>query len=330
MQVKLTSKAGNDRSKEGSPVGLKPIGWRTALIALGACLLWGGNVVALKLGLETFPPFWSGFWRMFVGALTVGVWAWARGRSLLPGREEWRPLVILSVLFTIQITMLNFGVDFTSPAYGIVLLNAHPIFANFIAHFFVPEDRLSPRRVIGLAAAFAGICVVFLGRPDSSLAAYPIWGNILVTLSALLLGIRIVYTQRLVQTIDPIRPVFWQMVLCLPPFLAAAAIWEQPATQAVGGQAVAAILYQGMIIAGLCFLVWTTLLQHHSPGSLSMFGFTSPIFGIVFSSLFFDEALTARLWLGLAAVTAGIVLVTKRKRSPLINPAAPAPRGAVR
>ena len=73
-------------------MGLKPIGWRTALIALGACLLWGGNVVALKLGLGTFPPFWSGFWRMFVGALTVGVWARARGSSLAPGREEWRPL----------------------------------------------------------------------------------------------------------------------------------------------------------------------------------------------------------------------------------------------
>ena len=311
-------------------MGLKPIGWRTALIALGACLLWGGNVVALKLGLETFPPFWSGFWRMFVGALTVGVWAWARGSSLAPGREEWRPLVILSVLFTIQITMLNFGVDFTSPAYGIVLLNAHPIFANFLAHFFVPEDRLSPGRVIGLAAAFGGVCVVFLGRPDSSLAAYPIWGNMLVTFSALLLGMRIVYTQRLVQTIDPIRPVFWQMVLCLPPFLAAAALWEQPATQAIGWEAVAAILYQGMIIAGVCFLVWTTLLQHHSPGSLSMFGFTSPIFGIVFSSLFFDEALTARLWLGLAAVTAGIVLVTRRKLTPLIDPVAPVPREAVR
>ena len=311
-------------------MSLKPIGWSTALIALGATVLWGGNVVALKLGLDTFPPFWSGFWRMFVGALSVGAWAWVRGTSLVPGRGEWRPLLFLSTLFTVQIMMLNVGVDFTSPAYGIVLLNTNPVFANLLAHFFVPEDRLSPRRVTGLAIAFCGVCFVFLGRPDASLAPFPVWGNVLVTLSALLLGSRIVYTQRLVQTIDPIRPVFWQMVLSLLPFLAAGAIWEQPATQAVSWAAVAAILYQGMIIAGLCFLVWTTLLQYHSPGSLSMFGFTAPIFGIVFSSLFFGEAMTARLWLGLTAVTAGILLVTRQKRTPLINTAMPAPRGAVR
>ena len=311
-------------------MSLKPIGWSTALIALGAALLWGGNVVALKLGLGTFPPLWSGFWRMFIGALTVGAWAWARGRALAPSREDWGPLVTLSVLFTIQTAMLNVGVDFTSPAYGIVLLNANPVFANLLAHFFVPEDRLSPQRVTGLAVAFAGVCLVFLGQADTSLAPHPFWGNVLVTLSALLLGARIVYTQRLVQKMDPIRPVFWQMVLCLPLFLAAGAIWEQPTTQAVSWEAVAAMLYQGIIVAGLCFVVWTTLLRDHSPGSLSMFGFTSPIFGIVLSSLFFDEALQARLWLGLAAVTVGILLVTKSKQVPLVNPSAAAPRGALR
>ena len=311
-------------------MSLKPIGWSTALIALGATVLWGGNVVALKLGLETFPPFWSGFWRMLVGALTVGAWAWVRGSSLVPNRDEWRSLLILSTLFTVQIMMLNMGVNFTSPAYGIVLLNSNPVFANLLGHFFVPGDRLSPRRVIGLAVAFFGICFVFLGRPDASLAPYPIWGNVLVTLSALLLGTRLVYTQRLVQRIDPIRPVFWQMVLSLPPFLAAGAILEQPATRAVSSEAIGAILYQGMIIAGLCFVVWTTLLQHHSPGKLSMFSFAAPFFGIVFSSLFFGEAMTARLWLGVAAVSAGIMLVTMRRRTPLINPPVAAPGGVIR
>ena len=311
-------------------MSLKPIGWRTALIVLGATVLWSGNVVALKLGLETFPPFWSGFWRMLVGTLTVGAWAWVRGNSLVPGRDEWRPLLILSALFTVQIMMLNTGVDFTSPAYGIVLLNSNPVFANLLGHFFVPGDRLSARRVIGLAVAFTGVCSVFLGRPDVSLAPYPIWGNVLVTLSALLLGARLVYTQRLVQRIDPIRPVFWQMALSLPPFLAAGTFLEPPATQAVSSVAVAAILYQGMIIAGLCFVVWTTLLQHHSPGSLSMFTFAAPFFGIVFSSVFYGEAMTARLWLGVAAVTAGILLATMRRRTALIPPPVAGPRGALR
>lgn len=77
-------------------------------------------------------------------------------------------------------------------------------------------------------------------------------------------------------------------------------------------------------------MVWTTLLQYHSPGSLSMFSFAAPFFGIVFSSLSFSEAMTARLWLGVAAVTTGILLVTKRKQIPLINLSIRAPRGVLR
>ena len=72
-----------------------------------------------------------------------------------------------------------------------------------------------------------------------------------------------------------------------------------------------ALLYQGVVIAGVCFVGWTMLLKHHSPGTLSMFGFTAPLFGIFLSALFFGEAITARLWIGLVAVTAGILLVTR-------------------
>ena len=222
-----------------------------------------------------------------------------------------RPIGILALVFAVQIGVLNVGVNWTSPAYGIVLLNANPIFTNLLAHFFVPGDRLSLRRVIGLAVAFGGICVVFLGSPEAGLAERPIAGNLLIIFTSFLLGVRLVYTNRLVQSIEPIRTVLWQTIFSLPVFLSAAWLLEPPLLAAsIPTVPLLAVLYQGVVVAGLCFVGWTMLLKRHSPGKLSMFGFVSPIFGVLFSGLLFGEATTPRLWIGLAAVTSGILLVT--------------------
>ncbi len=50
-----------------------------ALAALTTCILWGGNVVALKIGLQTFAPFWSAFWRILAGIVVVALWGWSQG-----------------------------------------------------------------------------------------------------------------------------------------------------------------------------------------------------------------------------------------------------------
>ncbi len=306
------------------------IGWQSALIALAVSLLWGANLVALKLGLGTFPPLWSAFWRMLAGVIVVGLWAKSRRIQLRPTSNETGSIGLLGLLFVVQITALNTGADFTSPAYAVILLNSHPIFTNLMSHFYVPEDRLSWQRIAGLAIAFGGICFLSLGRPDAHLAPHPGWGNLIVVISGFLLAVRMVYTQRLVQTMEPVRAVLWQMVVSLPFFAVMALLWEQPTLQPVTWPPVAALLYQGVVIAGLCFVVWTHLLRRHSPGTLSMFGFTVPIFGVVLSALIFGEALTVRLLAGAAAVTAGIIVVTRRARSEGLPAAAPAVNGALR
>ena len=98
-----------------------------------------------------------------------------------------------------------------------------------------------------------------------------------------------VYTQRLVQTMEPTRPVIWQMLFALPGFLTWRLFLEPMALQPVSVEPVLAIVYQGVVSAGFCFVVWTRLLQRHSPGSLSVFGFSVPVFGVILSALFFER-----------------------------------------
>ncbi len=285
--------------------------WGATALALFVSLLWGGNVAGLKLGLGTFPPFWSAFWRMALALAVLVAWARLEGVTLrLRDGEGWN-LAKLGVLFAAQIALLNFGTQFSSAAYAVVLVNANPLFANLIGHFLPLEPRLTGARVLGLAVAFGGLWWVMLGDPDARQASQPVLGNLLTAGSACLLGIRLLYTRHLVQSIPPLRAVVWQVGVSVPLFLLAAALTEPVLLRAVAWPAVAAIVYQGIVVAGFCFVMWASLLRRYSAGTLSMFSFTIPFFGIAASAVMFGEPVTARLVAGALMVTLGIVIVSR-------------------
>ncbi len=292
----------------------RPVTWKIGLAALVVSFFWSGNIISIKFGLETIPPIWSAFWRMSIGAVCVTAWALARGQPVLFERGRLRQLLILAAAFTAQIAVFNLSVYYTSPAYAVILLNTNPVMINLISHFFMKDDRLTLGRLAGLGIAFCGISYVMLGHPDARLAPNPLLGNSLMLLSSLLLAIRIVYTQHVVRSMDPLRPVIWQMVFSVPFFFGLARLIEPPLLQPVTAEPVLAILYQAIVVAGFCFVAWTTLLQHHSAGNLAVYSFSVPVFGIFLSAAFFGEQITGRLFIGAAAVAAGIAVVTRSKR----------------
>ena len=93
-------------------------------------ILWGGNPVAVKMGLVAFPPLWSAFLRFAVGALCIAVWARLNRIRIWPEAREWPGLLILGLLFTTQIAMMNLGINLTSGASAAVMTASYPLFAG--------------------------------------------------------------------------------------------------------------------------------------------------------------------------------------------------------
>ncbi len=288
--------------------------WPSVLLALLISLIWGGNLVSIKLSLTAVPPMWSAFWRMLLGTLTLAVWARSQGTDLRPAAGEWRPLLGLGVLFAVQIGLLNRAMQLTSPGYGEAILNSYAIFTNLFGHFLAHEDRLTGGRIAGLLLSLAGVTVLAYGRPSQALAPDPLTGNLLLLASAVLLGLRQIYTRWLVQRIDPVRTIVWQLGSSVPMFLTVALAAEPMLLAPLTWMPVAALAYQGFLVAGFCFVAWAVLLKKHSSGSVSMYAFLVPVCGIGLSALLFGERITPRLVMGGALVLAGVAIVTMRRR----------------
>ena len=288
----------------------------TVVLAVAVHSLWGGNAVAIKLSLEAFPPMWTAFLRFSIAIVCVALWARFRGIPMRPKRSEWWWLVLLGVFFSIQIGLMNIGFEHTSGSIGSILMATNPIFAALWAHFLVAGDRLTRQRIIGLFVAFLGAAVVILqsGHIDGATAVGV--GSGLVFLSAALLGCRLAYTGRLLQRMDEVRVVLWQMVISVPVFGVAALMSENIVWERVGLAPIAGIVYQGLVVAGLGFMLLTYLMKRYSTSVITSFNFVSPISGVLLSVLVLGDKITFHVLAGVALVGTGLYLVARHQASP--------------
>lgn len=293
----------------------QPIGIASALVCVCIVVARSGNPVAIKVVLQSLSPLYGAFARVAIGCASVGLCALIQGHALTPKREELRPLALLTFIYAVQISAIQIGSDYTSPVLVAILFNTYPITANFTSSFFVPEDRLTSARVIGLAAAFAGVVWIFLAPADTPLAPNPVLGNSLILVAATLLAFRMVYLRQLVLRIDYAKAVFWPLLFSLPLFLFGAAFFPGAIPRVEPDWRIwVALFYQGIVVGGIGQLAWTYLVRKHTPGTVIVFSFLTPVCGLALSALYFSEPVPARLLEGLCAILAGIALAARRAR----------------
>ena len=213
------------------------VGLKAGTLAVLTAVLWGGNPVAIKVGLDGVPPAAMAGLRFALGALTVWVGALFAGIQLRIPSSEWKGLGGLALLFALQIWLLNAGTQYTTASRSGVVVNIYPFFTAFFAHLLV-GDRLGLGQWFGLLISFAGVVLLFWESLALAETQY-LLGDAMVAASGLLLGLRQVVIKRLVQGLNPYQVLFWQAVLSLPLFAAWSAFLESEAEYVLTGPVVA-------------------------------------------------------------------------------------------
>lgn len=284
------------------------------LLAIAIHALWGGNPVAGKFALEVFPPYWSAFYRFLFGIVTIALWCWYRGYRMTPTAAEWKPLGWISLLFTLQIGLMNLGFDQTSGVNASILIAVNPLFAAVFAHFLLRSDQLTWWRSLGLVFGFAGVVLTILsigntGRP----MAFGNSGDWFCLASAALLGYRLIASAEAMQQLNPFRLALWQMILSLPLFAIAGGLYETIEWTSVGWAPVLGLAYQGIVVAGLGFMGSLWMISRYQPSIIVSFNFISPVTGVLLSAWLLSETLSSLVVMGAGLLVIGMIMVCTEK-----------------
>lgn len=286
-----------------------------AALMIGLTFSWGLNGVAAKITNTGFNPIFATCFRSALGALLVFAWCRWRGISLFGRDGSLWPGILAGALFGIEFALIFFGLDFTSVARSVLLVNTMPFWVLVGAHFLLGE-RMSAVKVAGTALAFAGVVVVFSDRLSLP-GPHALVGDVMSLVAGAAWGatILVIKTSKLA-TATAEKTLFYQLTVSAVvtlPLLAVAG----PAVRDPGALPIASLLFQAVFIVAFTYLLWFWLMRRYPAAGLSSFAFLTPAFGVLLGGLLLGEPLTARIFLALGLIGAGIVLANRPGRASL-------------
>ncbi len=281
-----------------------------ALVLLIVTLVGSGSL-AVKIGLQGFPPLKMALFRSTLGLVFVGGLGLYFGMSMRLRFEELPRLLLIAALYILHTITINIGTQLTTASRSTIFFTLYPLFVVVFGHFWLPGDRLSVRNTLGVLTAFGGVFVTLSPNLQGE-TAYLI-GDLIVTLSACFLALRITLTKLFVQDIYPYRLLVWMLGLSALCFLCLSYIFErgQPIEWTLTSGT--ALIYQGWIHTGFCFLVLTSVLRKYKASKLVVFSFLMPVSGVSLSYLLLGDELTLSVLVGTGLVAAGIYIVNTQR-----------------
>jgi drug/metabolite transporter (DMT)-like permease len=281
---------------------------RAAYVALVALtLIWGLNWMAMKFGLRYAHPVVYNIERTLVAIAFLFAVMLREGRALKP--QSWTAVIVTGFFQT----TLNFSATTMALASGgagrtSVLVFTMPFWTMLIA-WPVLHERVRGSQWVAVAFALVGLVLV--------VEPWHWQGELAPKLWAALSGfgwaagtVATKYFQRR-HGLDVLNLISWQMLIGILPVCLVPLFWPFPAAQWTGVY-LFAIFYAGVIATGIGFLLWTMVLQWLPAGTASLNMFAIPVIALLSSMAVFDERLSATEWLGVAAIGAGLAIISVR------------------
>jgi len=300
---------------------LPPVGPKTAALALLTAALWGANPVAVSYSVDALPPIFVACLRFALATVFMYFWCRVQGSELRLRTRQFLPCLLAGIGLFAQIATFNVGVSLSSSSHASMLINTFVFWVVVIEHFVTKTDRVTVRRIFGLILAAAGVVLILWTEGNSKgdvlqQDSPTLLGDAVLLLSALILGIKIVYVKQALRTVEPGKLIFWHDAIGVLLFLGWSMATEEIVLSKVTTPAALAVIYQGVFVGGVCFAVQALLLREHSASQIAVFSFATPLFGVLLGVVMRGDHLTPWLFVAAACVAVGILLVNiVRKRN---------------
>lgn len=283
------------------------------------CVIFGANAVAIKFTFSGMGVFTTAGIRFSIAALAIFLWARVTGQTIGLKKGQLHQVLILAALFSIQLSMFYFGLSKSNASRGTLVSNLLPFWVLFLAHFFIPGDRITRRKFFGILLGFGG--VVFMFAEKKGVTADFRLGDVIILAATVIWAFNAIYLKRIIDAFSPFQITLYSMVFSVPIFFLEALLWDTPMISRLDYQVLGALLYQSLVTAAFGFVAWNTLLQKYGAVTLHSFLFIVPIAGVALGGLVLGEPITSKLLIALALIVAGILVVhlKPRKEAPVYS-----------
>jgi drug/metabolite transporter (DMT)-like permease len=296
-----------------------PLQRRNAYLAWATiCLVWGTTYLAIKIALESIPPFLMGGLRYVIAGSILAAVLCLQGKAM----PSWNALPGFLLSGALLLGVGNGGVIwaemFVPSGLAAVMIAATPFWMTGVEALLPGGDRLSARSILGLLVGFTGI--LLLVWPDLKFDTSGGWqftaGVIALQFACLGWVLGSSYSKRRRGATDPITASAFQMLLGGGVMLLAGTLNGEWSALAFTPRTTGALAY--LIVAGslIGFVAYIYALTHLSPSFVSLYAYVNPVVAVALGTLILGEPFGWRLTIAIGIILTGLIIVsTKRTKA---------------
>jgi drug/metabolite transporter (DMT)-like permease len=274
--------------------------------------IWGSTYLAIRVAIETMPPFAMASARFLVAGLILYVWARRTGAPA-PTARQWRSAAIVGALLLV---LGNGGVVWAeqrvTSGLAALMIGAEPLWAVLFDWLRPGGRRPSLGVGFGLMTGFVGVALLVSPSSMGGSAVEPVGAAVLVV-ATLSWAIGSIYSRRADTPKSPLVTIGANMLaggvgLALAALVNGELARIDPAAFTVRSVIAWAYLTLFGSIVGFSSYIW--LLRHTTLAKASTYAYVNPVVAVFLGWLVLGEPVTARTIAGAAVIIAGVVMIS--------------------
>ena len=280
------------------------LGW------LFLAVVWGSTWLVIKIGLSDLPPFTFAGIRFAIAAVVLLTVVRIRAAPMPRGWGEWWLIgATASVTISLQYGLQFWGQQYVASGLASVLTAMIPVFVMVFAHWSLPDEPMTARRVAGVAVSSIGVVIIFSDQLQGG-GSLAFLGSVALVVGSGATARAQVAVKKYAGDIDPMTFTAWQMVLGSVPLLVLGLLIEgNPASLPWTARAVGAILYLAVVGSAAAFFVMYWLFRRMEVTKVLSVAFVNPLIAVLLGWMVLSEVLSWRAVAGGVGILLGLGLV---------------------
>jgi drug/metabolite transporter (DMT)-like permease len=279
-----------------------------ALLLLLATL-WGGSYSFIKLGVATIPPITLIAARTAIAGILLLTIMHARGLRMPRDAATWRRFLFQACLNSvIPWTMIAWGERSLDAGLATILNSTSPIFTFFLTFAITRHETLSVRKLFGVLAGLAGICLIVGVQALNGLGEQLV-AEIATVMAAVCYAGGAIFSRGF-KGLDPMAPAAGSLLCGAAILIPVSLVLDRPWTLAPSANSLLALLSLALFSTALAFVIYFRLIQTLGSVSTTAQAYLRVPLGVALGVVLLGETLTSTVWIGLGCVVIGVAAMT--------------------
>lgn len=279
-------------------------------------VLWGTAYTFTGHAVPYIPPVWIVAARTSLAAILLLGYLKLRGHKLPPIRDaSWRWYGFLSLFgLSAPFYMIATGQQTVPSGLAGILVGFMPMITIILAHFFIRDEQLTLKKVIGFLTGFFGLVILFLPDPLRFELIRNWQARLMILSAALFYAIATIIAKRAPDVPASVGTTM-MLVSAAITMVVIASLTGWPETRPPNS-ALLAVAALAVGSTGIANIIYLYLIKQIGPSAVSKINYLVPVFSVLAGMAFLHEPFKWRYILALAIIMTGLMIARGGKTGP--------------